>query len=106
MTATCSPKQLKEWLDAGEVALIDVREPAEYKDAHIAGATLIPLGTVTADKLPEHQGKKLVMQCRSGGRSGAACAKVIQQQPSLKPINLEGGILAWIDAGFAVQKGA
>jgi rhodanese-related sulfurtransferase len=32
---TLDPKTLKFWLDKNEVILVDVREPLEYKEAHI-----------------------------------------------------------------------
>ena len=32
---TLDPKTLKSWLDKNEAILIDVREPSEYKEAHI-----------------------------------------------------------------------
>ena len=34
---------LKQWIDKGEVLVIDVREPAEYVAEHISGAKLMPL---------------------------------------------------------------
>ncbi len=34
---------LKQWLDQQHVLLIDVREPAEYAEEHLSGATLFPL---------------------------------------------------------------
>jgi rhodanese-related sulfurtransferase len=31
-----------------EYVLVDVRQPKEYNEAHIAGATLVPLGELSA----------------------------------------------------------
>lgn len=49
--------------------ILDVREPSEWNDAHIAGATLIPLGELASrvNELPRN--KEIVVVCRSGNRS-------------------------------------
>ena len=95
---------LKSWMDADKAVLVDVREPAEYKAAHIKNATLIPLGTVSVDKLPEHANRKLVIHCLKGGRGGNACGKLVEALPHMDIYNLEGGITAWINAGLPVEK--
>jgi rhodanese-related sulfurtransferase len=94
---------LKQWLDNGEAVLVDVREPAEHEAENIPGAKLIPLAKVTSQSLPEFTGKKLVVHCRSGRRSGSACEKLLAEAPNLEIYNLEGGIGAWSQAGFDVK---
>lgn len=93
---------LKQWMDKGEVMLVDVREPAEHASENIPGATLVPLGTVCKSKVPETHGKKLVIHCRSGKRGGTACEKLLAEDPNLEVYNLEGGIMAWEQAGNKV----
>jgi len=89
--------ELKSKLDRGDnFALIDVREPHEYKIASIPGARLIPLG-----EFPKHVGEfdpeaDIVIHCRSGMRSAKACG--ILRQAGFKHVrNVVGGILAWSD---------
>ena len=101
---TVDARDAKEWMDNGEALIIDVREPGEHAELRIAEATLIPLGTIDVDKLPELQGKKLIVHCKLGKRGGAACEKLLEQNPDLEIYNLEGGITAWLDAGFNVEK--
>lgn len=75
--------------------LIDVRERNEYEFANLGG-TLIPLGEVPArmDEIPAEG--EVVIQCRSGGRSGQAVAMLMAAgRTNVK--NLVGGILAWSD---------
>lgn len=96
---------LKQALDANQVVVFDVREPEEYADAHILGTILMPLGTLCYDKMPLESGKKIVIHCRSGKRSYAACERLLQKYPSLEVYNLEGGILAWMELGYPVVKG-
>ena len=102
MLKPTSVSELKSWIDAGQAVVVDVREPGEYQEGHIAGSTLIPLAQVTLAGLPPHQGKKLVLQCRSGGRSRTACNKMLAEQQDLEVYNLEGGILAWQGAGYDI----
>jgi adenylyltransferase/sulfurtransferase len=92
-----TPKELKAKLDAQEdIVLIDVRESFERDIASIGG-TSIPLAEVInrAGEIP--QDKPVVIYCRSGGRSGRACAELEQRFQYKNLINLAGGILRWSD---------
>lgn len=97
-------KTLKHWLERGEAVLVDVREPAEHAAQHIAGAACLPLGDISVQKLPEAQGKKLVLHCQGGKRSTSACQKLLADNPQLELYNLEGGMMAWNALGEAVQE--
>lgn len=99
---TVDATTLQSWLDRGEAVLIDVREPAEHAAQSIHGAVSLPLGKVRLSALPAATGKKLVVHCRKGGRGGAACQKLLSEDPGLEIYNLEGGIEAWHAAGFPV----
>lgn len=100
---TVDSNTLKRWLDSGEAVLVDVREPAEHAAESISGAKLLPLSAVSRSALPDARGKKLVIHCRKGGRGGAACEKLLAEDPALEIYNLEGGIGAWAEAGFPVK---
>ena len=104
MIKSTNVAELKQWLDHGQAVLVDVREADEYAAGHIAEAVLLPLSEFTPDALPPHDGKKLVMQCKSGGRSRTACGKVNHEFPNLDVYNLEGGITAWMQAGYPCIK--
>jgi sulfur-carrier protein adenylyltransferase/sulfurtransferase len=90
-------KELKEWKHSGkDFQLIDVREPHEYEICHIDGE-LIPMGEIVNNLDKISRDKDVVMQCRSGGRSGQV-AQFLETQHGFKNlINLKGGILAWSD---------
>lgn len=104
MIKTIQPKELKEKLDKNEVILIDVREPVEYTEEYIEGATkFVPLGNLSLTDIPYPQLKPVVFYCRSGKRSESACRTLIMQNPNLDLINLEGGILAWKNEGYKVK---
>lgn len=97
-------QQAKVWLDNHEAMIVDVREPGEYQEVRIEGSLLIPVGTITTAKLPDLQNKKLIIHCKLGKRGSMACEKLLQENPTLDVYNLEGGITAWMDAGYAVKK--
>lgn len=93
---------LKRWMETGEAVVVDVREPAEHAAEKIEGATLLPLGSINQNTLPQTQGKKLVIHCRSGKRGTHACEKLLAEDPNLEVYNLEGGISAWGATGYQV----
>lgn len=104
MVRTVDVATLKRWMDAGEVVVVDVREPAEHAAENIHGALLMPVGQVAKQKLHVEQGKKLVIHCRSGKRGGMACEKLLLEDPNLEVYNLDGGISAWAEAGHHVVR--
>jgi len=97
-----APDEAKVLLDRGGVQLVDVREPWEHEEAHIAGCRLIPLGD-----LPQRYGEiepdaSVIVYCKSGGRSAKAVAFLIEQGYG-KALNLKGGILAWSNAQLPTE---
>lgn len=89
-------ESLAQRLSQGAV-LIDVRQADEYEEAHLPEATLIPLNDLP-DRVDEiAPGSEVLVICRSGGRSAAACEFLAQQGRTA--LNVAGGMLAWIDSG-------
>ena len=85
------------------VFVLDVREQWEYDEGHIPGVTLIPVGEV-ADRLNEiPTDQEIIVTCRSGNRSGQITA-YLQAQGYTNVHNMQGGIIAWESAGFAVEQ--
>ena len=91
-----TPIELAERLHVGDVELIDVREPHEWDIARIPGARLIPLGDFPAAIPSLDRTRDIVVQCRSGMRSGKA-VRQLQAAGFTKVKNLAGGILRWSD---------
>lgn len=97
-------KHLSGPLSAEEL-VIDVREPDEFSSGHVPGAENIPLGTIsgTADRLKGR--KRVFVICLSGGRSMQACAQLAPRLGDKTAlVNVDGGTMAWISAGFKVDK--
>jgi rhodanese-related sulfurtransferase len=88
--------------DHPDVYMLDVREPDEYEAGHIPGITLIPMGEV-ADRLAEiPKDKMLIVTCRTGNRSGQV-ADLLRELGYADVHNMEGGIVAWEEAGYPVE---
>jgi len=89
--------ELKQRLDRGDrLKIIDVREPNEYQINRIPGSELIPLGDIPKRYGELNPEDELVMQCKSGVRSGKA-ADFLRSVGFKRVLNLKGGILDWID---------
>ncbi len=86
-----------------EVTVIDVREADEFNNrlGHIAGAQLIPLGTLrdAINQIPPD--KPVVTVCHSGSRSGQATV-ILRKAGIDHTANLRGGMLAWNHTGLPV----
>ncbi len=102
---TVNVNTLHSWLNETKVIILDVREPYEYNEGHIKEAINIPLSTILVgiDQLKNIQGKKIVLQCRVGGRSMRACQLLQAEGLEHDVWNLEGGIDAWKEAGYKVH---
>lgn len=74
--------------------LIDVREPLEYDTCNLGGE-LIPLAEIPDNVGKISKAKKVVIHCRSGGRSGQAIKWLEKNHQFDNLYNLQGGILAW-----------
>lgn len=96
--ASISAETLRQWLAANEAVLIDVRDPEEYEDEHIPGATLIPLSTLDQAALPQADGKRRVLQCLTGKRSAIALERLAANGIT-DLLHLDGGLLAYKKAG-------
>lgn len=102
-----TPAALYERMQSGEpIELIDVRSPHEYASGHVAGARLVPLNRLSKKlvldgrRIPAEQ--PIYVVCRSGARSQAACAHLMEQGMD-NVVNVEGGTQAWRRAGLPVE---
>jgi sulfur-carrier protein adenylyltransferase/sulfurtransferase len=92
-----TPSELADALKRGDdFDLIDVREPYEAQIASIAGATLMPLGSVPTAMASLDKTRRVVVMCRSGKRSLDA-AQQLKAAGFTRVENLAGGILRWSD---------
>ena len=100
---TISPQQAQKMMKTG-AKMVDVREPAEWEEAHIAGSTLIPLGEVKQEPSKAARAPKVLLLCHSGRRAAVA-ADAMPELKNVKLFVVEGGIVNWQKAGLPVSKG-
>jgi len=107
MIHECTVSELKQKLDAKEnIQFIDCREQAEWNEANIPGATLIPLSELEAkyETVLKDKNAPIYIHCRSGKRSMNACMFLLSKGFS-NLTNVEGGIMSWMDAGYPTKNG-
>jgi rhodanese-related sulfurtransferase len=101
---TISPVELQKILTIQpSSSLIDVRTPIEFVEAHVPQAQNIPLNELKPDSLQLQKNQPIYLLCRSGQRATKAAEKFAKESYS-QPIVVEGGTLAWIDAGLPVSR--
>jgi rhodanese-related sulfurtransferase len=104
-----NPEQVKAQLkDPGPQTkppfLLDVRQPEEYREGHIAGAKLMPLGELGRRMKELPKNREIICVCHSGNRSSSAARQLKKAGYSVS--NLRGGMIAWQRAGMPVKRGA
>lgn len=88
-----------------EALILDVRDGGEYKEGHIPQARHIPLGALRdrLGELTKAKDKPIVVYCRNGVTSQAACAQ-IKKSGIADVYSLSGGLSAWQEANLPVSR--
>jgi rhodanese-related sulfurtransferase len=83
---------------------LDVRSQDEYNQFHVKGSTLIPLDQLPnrVNELPKD--KEVVVVCLTGHRSLNGTA-ILQQAGFKQVFCLSGGLQAWMNENYPVEKG-
>lgn len=97
------PEELLQLLRAQRVSVIDTREEAAFRRAHVPGAVSMPLEGIEG-RLAELMmlGAPPVLYCRSGDRTKELSQKLGEQ--GVGTAFLEGGLLAWEAAGLPIER--
>lgn len=105
---TISPAELHEKTSDGDIEIIDVRTPAEFREVHATAASNRPLDSLDPHAVMRAQNgseqRPLYVICRSGNRARMACEKFMAAGYE-NVVNVEGGTQAWEAAGFPVKRG-
>jgi rhodanese-related sulfurtransferase len=96
-------RELDALVGSGAAMVVDVREAHEFAEGHIPGAVNLPLSTFDAAQLPHPAGKKLVLNCLGGKRSGMALDQCAVARAEVDT-HLAGGFGAWVQAGLPVER--
>ncbi len=96
-----SPQELQSILGSNDFPLVNVHIPYE---GEIEGTDLfIPFDQIAErlNELPEAKDSKIVIYCRSGGMSAVA-ARTLVSSGYTNVWNLDGGMIAWQETGYAL----
>jgi len=103
----CSPDALHGLLTTPHTLLIDVREPDEYRQGHIAGAVNIPRGMlefrISAEPTLQDVARPVIVYCKTSGRA-ALSVVALQRMGFTNLTSLAGGFDAWVAGGHPVAK--
>jgi len=104
-----SMEELKSRLASGEPGLLvlDVRERDAYIAGHIPGAKLLPRGQLELrvnQELPDPT-RRVLVYCDFGKVSTLAAA-TLREMGYARAVALDGGMIAWNDAGYPAKPGA
>ena len=108
----CSVTEVNQCLTS-DTLLIDIRELAEFRKGHIAGALLAPRGLLEFEIHPlvertatdpnvAPEDRDIVLYCGTGGRSALA-AETLDSMGYRKVKSMAGGIVAWATARLPVE---
>ena len=103
--ASLTPANAVQLMNNEDVVVLDVREASETAAGKIAKAVQIPVGAVKTriTELDKYKDKTLLVYCKTGARSAAAC-KELSQHGFDKVYSLNGGLLAWQEAHLPISK--
>jgi len=89
-----------------DLVVLDVRTPEEFAEGHLEGAVLVDFYAADfAEQLAAlDTDVPYLVYCRSGNRSGQALG-VMEQLGFASAVDVDGGIIAWADAGLPVTTG-
>jgi rhodanese-related sulfurtransferase len=102
LSVVISPSQAYAKFQEGAF-ILDVRSQAEWDQFHIKGSTLIPLNELSGRLAELPRDKDIVVVCLSGHRSQSGAA-ALQQAGFERVYSLDGGMQAWKDANYPVEK--
>jgi len=105
----CSINEAHECLSS-DTLIIDIREPQEFRKAHIPGSVHLPRGLLEfeihglvektrGDENVADADRPIVLYCGTGGRSALA-AQCMQSMGYKNVVSMAGGIVAWVAAAL------
>ena len=103
----CTAAEVKARIDRGDkFQFVDVREDHEFAQDHAKGAVHLGRGILERDiesRIPDKQAE-IVLYCGGGFRSALA-ADNLQHMGYTNVLSMDGGIRAWREAGYPMERG-
>jgi len=106
------PPDVKDEVEAGDVALVDTREADKFEQGHVPGAVNVPAGENGVDSHSEEfaekiaeatEGKPALLYCNTGNRSARATDALTNEHGVAGVRSMIGGIKLWDDLGLPVE---
>jgi rhodanese-related sulfurtransferase len=97
-----SPTELNTVMQGQDIFLVDVHAPEQQ---HIKGTDLfVPYNDIASaqSKLPQDKNTPIYLYCK-GGPMGNAAAKTLHELGYRNLTNLDGGAMAWKNAGLPLE---
>jgi len=106
---TIKPAELQQLLaQQNGLAVLDVRTPVEFAEVHVPQVRNEPLDQFNPQALLASgaiaKDTPVYLLCRSGARASKAAEKLVKEGFD-QGVVVEGGTLAWIEAGLPVERG-
>lgn len=103
----CSCDEISARIASPKSLIIDVREPDEYLQGHIAGSVNIPRGMlefkVSNEESLQDLQRPIIVYCKTSGRA-ALSVKALQDMGFENIVSLAGGFDAWVSEGHPITK--
>jgi hydroxyacylglutathione hydrolase len=96
-------EKARQMWQSGEAVILDVRGLSEYREGHIPNAMHIHAGRVLQRIHEIPNDRPVIVHCLSGDRSSTAISALMAQGYH-NLYNLTGGILAWQEHNFPLQR--
>lgn len=100
-----TPVVATELINHEDAVVVDVRPAADFSQGHIINSINIPATTLSGqiNQLNKYKDRPIIVSCRSGAQSSAACKQLIKE--GFENVhNLKGGILNWQSENLPVTK--
>ncbi len=91
-----NPAMVTQLINHDDAVVVDVREDNEYASGHIINSVHVPLSYLKErlKELEKYKSKPVIVGCKTGQRSGQACA-TLKKEGFEQVYNLSGGVTAW-----------
>ena len=93
-----------ELINHHEAVVVDLREPAIYKDGHIINAIQATPEDFSKPRLTKYKDKPIILVCARGLQSATLATK-LREQGYTRPMVLSGGIASWQSDSLPLVKG-
>jgi rhodanese-related sulfurtransferase len=108
------PPDAKRELDAGEVVLVDVRDPKRYEAGHLSGAVNVPSGEGARDAHEAAYAKavagagagpedRVILVCGEGNRSARTADALANLHGFENAASIIGGAKLWSELGYPIE---